>query len=108
MFEAADIDGANSFTMFFRIALPNLKDIIEVVAILVVTGALKAFDHSWIMTAGGPGSSSSYMAVQMYKEVFKNGDFGYGSAIAISILFISLAIVILFRLLSGIFNKKEA
>lgn len=107
MFEAAEIDGANSFTMFFKIVLPNMKEIIEVVAVLVTTGALKAFDHSWIMTWGGPGSSSAYMAVQMYKEVFKNGNFGYGSAIAISILFISLALVVIFKSFFAMYIKKE-
>jgi len=107
MFESARIDGANSLTMFFRIALPNLKDIIEVVVILIITGCMKSFDHSWIMTWGGPGYSSSYMAVLMYKEVFKNSDFGYGSAIAVSILLISLLLVILFRTGTTIIRRNE-
>lgn len=97
LFESASLDGASSAKMFFKITVPSLRPITSVVVILIITGCLKAFDYPWIMTTGGPGYSSSYMAVMMYREVFKNGHFGYGSAVAMSILFISLILVVIYN-----------
>lgn len=84
--ESATIDGASSFQIFWNIVLPIQKGITMMCAVLIITGCFKAFEHSYIMTWGGPGYSSSFLGVYMYTETFIKGNYGKGSAIAIIIL----------------------
>ena len=99
--ESAVIDGASSFEIFFRMVLPLIKNVLQISFLLAITGCLKAFDHSYIMTWGGPGVSSSYLAVYMYKTAYQQSDLGSGTAIAVVILILaflfSKILALLFR-----------
>jgi raffinose/stachyose/melibiose transport system permease protein len=95
--ESARVDGASSFRILFAIVIPMLTEIIVICVILAVTGSLKSFDHSWIITRGGPGNASSFIATLMYKKAFMEGNFGYGSAITITIMVYAVAFTVLFR-----------
>jgi raffinose/stachyose/melibiose transport system permease protein len=97
IFESAIVDGTSSSRVFFSIVIPLLSEFIGICIILAVTGSLKSFDHSWAMTAGGPGSASSYIATLMYKTAFKNFQFGYASAITLTILVYAIAFTVLFK-----------
>lgn len=70
---------------------------------LCVTGSLKAFDHAYIMTWGGPGVRSSYLAVYMFRTAFMQSQLGKGTAIAITILLLSLVFTYLFN---RFFNRE--
>lgn len=100
--ESAEIDGAGRAQIFFHVVLPEIMNFTNICIILCVTGSLKAFEHSWIMTGGGPGVRSAYLGVYMYKTAFVNSDFGTGSAITMTIVALSLAITILFNRLAAI------
>lgn len=100
--ESAEIDGANKLKTFFHIILPQISSFTLICIILCVTGSLKAFDHSWIMTGGGPGVRSAFLGVYMYKTSFVNSDFGMGSAVTITIISVSLLITVLFNKISAI------
>jgi len=95
--ESATIDGASSLGIFSRIILPLLWDVIQICIILSVTGTLKSFDHAWAITKGGPGITSSFIAIYMYKEAFLNNRFGYGSAVVTTILIYGLVFTIFFK-----------
>lgn len=97
IFESAKIDGASSTRIFFSIAIPLLSEFIGICIILAITGSLKSFDHSWVITAGGPGSASAYIATLMYKTAFKNFQFGYASAITLTILIYAVTFTVIFR-----------
>ena len=84
--ESATIDGASSFRIFWNVVMPMQKSITMMCAVLIVSGCFKAFEHSYIMTWGGPGYSSSFLGVYMYTETFVKGNYGKGSAIAMIIL----------------------
>lgn len=84
--ESATIDGASSFRIFWNIVVPMQKGITMMCAVLIISGCFKAFEHSYIMTWGGPGYSSSFLGVYMYTETFVKGNYGKGSAIAMVIL----------------------
>ncbi len=86
--EAARVDGANEFQIFWRIILPVLSPTIAVVATTLVIMALKLFDIVWVMTAGNYGTD--VVATRMFKEMFNFRDFGRASAVAVILL---LAIV---------------
>lgn len=81
--EAAMIDGATRWQMFTRIALPMLQPVVVVVLIFRTIDSLKVFDLIWVITAGGPGSSSETLYVYAYNQAFKYLDLGYGSAVIV-------------------------
>nr|WP_321303907.1 sugar ABC transporter permease [uncultured Sphaerochaeta sp.] len=95
--EAAFIDGCTWTQQYFHIKLPMIRNILIVVIVMLVNGTLKGFDVSYILTAGGPGSASELMATYMYKTAFNATRFGYGSAMAVFIFFISMIAVGLTR-----------
>lgn len=101
LIESAQIDGAGEVKTFFHVVLPQLSVFLNICMILCVTGSLKAFDHSYIMTNGGPGVRSAYLGVFMYKTAFGNSDFGRGSAITITIILVSLSITLIFNRFSA-------
>lgn len=74
-------------------------------AILSMVGSLKYFDLIYVMTGGGPGTSTELMATYMYKQSFKTFNMGYGSAVAGGMfILISMVSLITMKLLNG---KKE-
>lgn len=106
VFEAARIDGVTRGQYFWRIALPLLVPSMKSAAILSMVGSLKYFDLIYVMTGGGPGTSTELMATYMYKQSFKNFNMGYGSAVAGGMfILISMVALITMKLLKG---KEEA
>lgn len=93
--EAARLDGANSIQLVTRIILPMMQDILKVCIVLAAVGSIKIFDNIYIMTAGGPYNMTSTIAIDMYKEAFLKLNFGYGSAIAVILCVICMAVYLL-------------
>ncbi|MDD5037941.1 MAG: sugar ABC transporter permease, partial [Dehalococcoidales bacterium] len=79
--EAARVDGANEWQIFWRIIIPQLSPTIAVVATTLVIQALKKFDMVWVMTAGNFGTD--VVATFMYKLMFNFRDFGRAAALAV-------------------------
>ena len=98
--ESARMDGAGPFQIFFGIVLPLLKNLIWVCVVLCFTGSVKAFDHAYVMTGGGPGVRSAYLAILMYKRAFTDNRLGEGTAIAITMLVFSLLFTVFFNRLN--------
>lgn len=106
IFEAAEIDGANWFQKTFRVTLPLMKNIVRVALILCISGTMKVFDHIYVMTGGGPGTSSMVMAQYAYNNAFTMAKLNYGSAISIGMLILSaLILLVMSKLMDG--GKKH-
>ena len=106
VFEAARIDGAPRSQYFWKIAFPLLKPSLKSAAILSMVGSLKYFDLIFVMTGGGPGTSTELMATYMYKYSFSKFNMGYGSTVAAGMfILISIVSLVTMRLLNG---KEEA
>lgn len=99
--ESAAIDGANSFQVFAHIIVPMQRSVTAMCVVLIITGCFKAFEHSYIMTWGGPGYASSFLGVYMYTEAFIKGNYGRGSAVATVILFGSLLFTIVYQTINA-------
>lgn len=84
--EAARMDGATELQVFRRITVPLLWPTITVIATLTMIGVLKIFDIVWTMTQEGPAGASAVLGTRQYFQSFQNGDYGYGSAIAVLLL----------------------
>ncbi len=92
MLEAALIDGASVFQQFIKISIPNMKSILSIILFLNVRGALMVFDIPFVMTSGGPGTSSTTFALHTVKTAFEFSNFGLASAMAI-VLIIAIIII---------------
>ena len=104
LYEAAAIDGANNKQIFLKITLPLMKPVIEVNVTLAVISALKQMETVYLLTAGGPGNETQFLANYLYKQAFSAFRYGYGNSISVIFVFICiLATVVLNR----IFKEKE-
>ena len=99
--EVAEIDGATGFKRTVYIILPLLNKTINVCLLLCISGGIKIFDQIFVMTRGGPGYASSVLAQYAYNISFAQNDFGYGSAISILMLLLTMLGIMLSRLLIG-------
>lgn len=93
--EAAAIDGASWWQTQWHITLPLLAPTIRIWAFLSVIGSLQLFDMVWVTTKGGPVGATNTMAVYMLQN--GQGAPGYGSAIAVILFVISLAVALVFQ-----------
>ncbi|HSC72903.1 MAG TPA: sugar ABC transporter permease [Gaiellaceae bacterium] len=93
--EAARVDGANEWQIFRRIMFPMLSLPISVVTIWLFINVIKVFDIIYVMTGGGPGTTSRVIAFTMYEETFHNGRPGYGAAVAAIMLVLIAPVMIL-------------
>ena len=93
--EAARVDGAGEWNIFRRIMLPMLSLPLSVVTIWLFINVIKVFDIIYVMTGGGPGTSSRVIAFTMYEETFHNGRPGYGAAVAAIMLVLIAPVMIL-------------
>jgi len=81
--EAARVDGASSGQIFRHIIWPLLLPTVLVVTILNVAAGFTTFDLLWVMAGDYPGKRTLSLAVYMYYESFSNGGWAYGSAVAV-------------------------
>ena len=103
--EAARIDGAKGWKMFWNVILPQLKPATFIAVVVSVLGALRSFDLVAIMTRGGPWGSSTVLAYEMVEQAIFNYRMGYGAALA-TILFFILDIYIAWFLIRVWLNEK--
>jgi alpha-glucoside transport system permease protein len=92
--EAARVDGAGEWNIFRRIMLPMLSLPISIVTVWLFINVIKVFDIIYVMTAGGPGSSSRVIAYTMFIDTF-NGFPGRGAAVAVIMLLLMIPVMIL-------------
>ena len=90
LYEAAKIDGANTWHLFRFITLPLLKGIATMVILLNLIGGVRIFDIVFVMTRGGPNHNTEVLATHLYEVAFWFNKMGYASVIAVIILVISL------------------
>ncbi|WP_017605762.1 carbohydrate ABC transporter permease [Nocardiopsis alkaliphila] len=91
--EAARIDGAGPWQLFFRITLPSVWPTLLVVLITITVQTLKVFDIVRTMTAGNYGTS--VIANEMYSQAFQQGQVGQGSALAVFLFVLVIPLVII-------------
>ncbi len=88
IYEAAAIDGANKRQTLFRITMPILKPALAIVFLLRILDSIRTFDSIYILTGGGPGTSTQTVGIYIYKTAFIFGDFGLAASAAIVLVLI--------------------
>ena len=91
LIEAARIDGAGHWTLFWRITLPMLRPVITTLALLSVIIHLREFATIWMLTSGGPGIRTTTLSPLVYVTTFRFFRLGYGAAIGVLLMLVMLA-----------------
>lgn len=93
LYEAAGLDGANGWQKFMHVTLPQLSSTSFFIIIMVIIQSFKVFDQIYMITQGGPGTSTLVMVYEIYNEAFVGTpEYGYSSAISM-VLFVMVLLV---------------
>lgn len=103
LYEAAEVDGATGFKKILYITLPNLRESYVVCGIWAIIQSVKVFEQPFIMTGGGPGTSTLVLYQYTWENAFKFYEMGYASAIA----YVMGAIILLLSFLNLKLSKQE-
>lgn len=106
--EAARLDGAGEWVLFRRIKVPMIRSAIAVAVLLCVTGGFQGFDLFFVLTNGGPYGSTEIPTTLLVKTVFRNGQVGYGSAMAVVLTAVVVAVGLLYARLQGRGGRRVA
>lgn len=94
LYEAAEIDGANGWQKFWRITLPQLGPTTFFVSVMLTIQSFKVFDQIFMITQGGPGTSTLVLVYHIYNEAFISWDLGYSSMVALVLFLLVLGITV--------------
>jgi ABC-type sugar transport system permease subunit len=95
LYESARIDGAGSIKQFIKITLPMLAPAMTICIVGITTGSLKVYDLLVSSTGGGPGRASTSIIYYIYNTAISGRQYGYGSALSISLIFALLLVAVL-------------
>jgi multiple sugar transport system permease protein len=104
LYEAAEIDGANTFQKFFHITLPELSGVMFVVALPRTIWTFNDFQLIYILTGGGPMNATETLPLLAYREAFDNNNIGMGCTVA---MFMTFFLIVTFAIYYKIFNPLK-
>jgi multiple sugar transport system permease protein len=90
--EQALVDGANTLQVFWYITLPLIRPIILSTVFIRIMDALRTVDEVWMLTTGGPSDATRYTGLYIWRIVFPKTDYGYGSAMSLLTLYMTIVI----------------
>ncbi|MEP0754711.1 sugar ABC transporter permease [Trichocoleus sp. Lan] len=92
-YEAAELDGANSWQQFWYITLPGLRPTLIFATVTTAIFTLRSFEQVYVITGGGPLNSTNLLVYYIYDQAFAQFDFGYAAAAATVLLAVTLVLV---------------
>jgi ABC-type sugar transport system permease subunit len=92
--EAAAIDCRNPFKRFRYVVFPEIKSMLVVLLVYNALTAFTSYDVVYAMTGGGPGTATTMLSFQIWRESFSMYDFGAGSAVAFIVVVISALLIV--------------
>lgn len=92
LYEAARVDGAPSWAIFFRITLPQIKYFIAIAAVFRLMESFRTFDYIWLVTEGGPGTATEILNIYLYRVAFVFLDGGGAATVGLLLLVITIAV----------------
>ena len=99
--EAAELDGLTEWQKLWRIVMPLIRPVVIVVVLIRLIDSIRVFDLIFVVTRGGPGSTTEVMSVLSYITGFAEGDMGSAAAIAwVTVVLVNLLVAIFLRSLS--------
>jgi ABC-type sugar transport system permease subunit len=103
-YEAAEVDGASTWQRTWHITLPMMKPVFQFCGLLSLLGTIYMFDEVFVLTNGGPGTSSTNFGLYLFQLSFDDFKFGYASCVAYSVA----AFVLIATMVANRLNKRES
>jgi xylobiose transport system permease protein len=107
LYDAATMDGASRWQMFWQITLPQLRNTIITSSTIMVVGSLTHFEIVLLLTNGGPGTATYTLPFEMYIRSFRALEFGYASAIATVLVILATAVSLVIVKFSGFAKMRS-
>jgi multiple sugar transport system permease protein len=95
--EAARIDGATTRQITWRVIVPLLKPALAVAFLFRAIFAFKAFDEVFLLTGGGPGTSTELVSLHLYEIYFRQNQLGYGALLSLAIIATIVVVLLVAR-----------
>jgi multiple sugar transport system permease protein len=96
--EASQVDGAGSWQQFWHIELPYLRPLLLLVLFFRIADVLRVFDHVFVLTGGGPGDTTQFLSLHLYRLAFKFSEAGQAAALA-------LVVMVVMSILYGVISR---
>jgi multiple sugar transport system permease protein len=96
LYEAAELDGANRWNLFWHITLPLLRPVLTVLVLLMTIWRSHEFSLLWVLTQGGPGTDSTTIAILAYRTSFVFFRTSYGASMGVLLMLVILVFTVLY------------
>ncbi len=106
--DATKIDGATTVQRIFRVDIPMIMDKIILAIMLTVIGNVQAVSNFYILTYGGPGTSTLVPGLYLYEMAFSNNSLGYACTIGIVMALITFALIFIIRKIEDLIEVRYA
>jgi multiple sugar transport system permease protein len=101
IYEAAKVDGANPWQLFWRITIPSISTTLELLVVLASIFSFKQFTIIYLMTGGGPIGATETIVIRIFNTAFRFYDYSYASAFGVAGFIVSLVIAFFFIILQA-------
>jgi ABC-type sugar transport system permease subunit len=108
LYDAAAIDGASAWWQLRRITLPLLRPALLVALVFRTLDAFRVFDLVYVLTSGGPGTSTEPIALYTFDTLLQNLEFGYGAALSVVVFVLTFGLALLYVRWMGESARAEA
>jgi raffinose/stachyose/melibiose transport system permease protein len=92
--DAARVDGATGLALYRHVVIPYIAPVIAIVIVTDVISSMKQMELIYLTTAGGPGQLTQFLGVYLYQKAFVAGEYGYGNALSVVFVAVSLALTL--------------
>jgi xylobiose transport system permease protein len=107
LYDAATVDGAGRWHTFWYVTLPQLRNTVITSSTIMIVGSLTYFETIFLLTNGGPGTSTRTLPLEMYLRSFRSYEFGYASAIASVLVIVATAVSLVIVKFSGFAKMRS-
>ena len=101
LYEAAKVDGASPWQLFWKITIPSIGTTLELLVVLASIFSFKQFTIIYLMTGGGPSGATETIVLRIYNTAFRFYDYSYAAALGVSGFIVSLVIAFFFIILQA-------
>lgn len=91
LYDAAKIDGAQGWSMFWKITFPLLYPVVQTITLLLIINSLQNFAFIYVLSGGTPGSTTQVMSTYIYRTAFTDHRFGYATALGTIMMIVVMA-----------------
>jgi multiple sugar transport system permease protein len=96
LYEAAEVDGASRFQLFWHITIPSIRTTLELLVVLASIFSFKQFTIIYLMTGGGPSGATETIVMRIFNTAFRFYDYSYATAFGVAGFIVSLVITFFF------------